>query len=67
MNIQFGPLLEHIGLFVLLVLLISVVYNGLRRDDVSEIVRVGLKRGLGFALASLAAFGIGGYLLAAWL
>lgn len=67
MHIQFGPLLEHIGWFVLLVLLVSVVYNGLRRENVGEIVRVGLKRGLVFALMSLLIFGIGGYLLAEWL
>lgn len=60
-------LFEHIGLFVLLVLIVSVVYNGLRRERVSEIVRVGLQRGLFFILVSLIVFGGGGYLLAQWL
>ena len=60
-------LFQHVGLFVLLVLIVSVVYNGLRRERVSEIVRVGLKRGLFFILVSLLVFGGGGYLLAQWL
>ena len=60
-------LFEHVGLFVLLVLIVSVVYNGLRRERVSEIVRVGLQRGLFFVLVSLIIFGGGGYLLAQWL
>jgi len=60
-------LFEHVGLFVLLVLIVSVVYNGLRRERVSEIVRVGLQRGLFFVLVSLIVFGGGGYLLAQWL
>jgi len=34
---------------------------------VSEIVRVGLQRGLFFILVSLIVFGGGGYLLAQWL
>lgn len=67
MNVRWAELLEHVGWFVLLVLMVSVVYNGLRRDDVHEIVRTGLRRGLLFALVSLAVFGVGGYLLAAWL
>ncbi len=67
MNIRYGELLEHLGWFVLLVLLVSVVYNGLRRDDVGEIIRVGVRRGLLFASISIALFGVGGYLLAAWL
>ena len=62
-----GLLLEHVGLFVLLVLIVSVVYNGLRRDRVSEIVRIGLRRGVFFILVSLLVFGGGGYLLAQWL
>jgi hypothetical protein len=60
-------LFQHVGLFVLLVLIVSVVYNGLRRERVSEIVRVGLQRGLFFILVSLLVFGGGGYLLAQWL
>jgi len=66
-NVKSAPLAEHVALFVLLVLLVSVVYNGLRREDVKEIVRTGLKRGLVFALVSLFVFGFGGYLLAQWL
>jgi hypothetical protein len=60
-------LFQHVGLFVLLVLIVSVVYNGLRRERVSEIVRVGIQRGLFFVLVSLLVFGGGGYLLAQWL
>jgi hypothetical protein len=60
-------LFQHVGLFILLVLIVSVVYNGLRRERVSEIVRVGLQRGLFFILVSLLVFGGGGYLLAQWL
>ena len=60
-------LFQHVGLFALLVLIVSVVYNGLRREDVKEIVRIGLRRGLFFVLVSLLVFGAGGYLLAQWL
>lgn len=67
LQLQLGDLLEHLGWFTLLVLMVSVVYNGLRRDDVAEIVKVGLRRGFLFALVSIALFGVGGYLLAAWL
>lgn len=67
LQLQLGDLLEHLGWFTLLVLMVSVVYNGLRRDDVGEIVKVGLRRGFLFALVSIALFGVGGYLLAAWL
>jgi hypothetical protein len=66
-NVKTGPLIEHVALLFLLVLLVSVVYNGLRRENVAEIVKVGLKRGLLFALVSLLVFGFGGYLLAQWL
>lgn len=64
---KFEQLWQHVGLFVLLVLIVSVVYNGLRREDVREIVRIGLRRGLFFVLVSLLVFGAGGYLLAQWL
>ncbi|MBM4016282.1 MAG: hypothetical protein FJ293_15140 [Planctomycetes bacterium] len=67
MNVRLGPLAEHVVWFVLLVLLVSVVYNGLRRENVGEIVRVGIRRGIVFALLSLLVFGVGGYLLAKWL
>ena len=66
-HVKTGALVEQIALFFLLVLLVSVVYNGLRRENVSEIVRTGLRRGLVFALVSLLVFGVGGTLLAAWL
>jgi len=67
MNVRLGPLAEHVVWFVLLVLLVSVVYHGLRRENVGEIVRVGIRRGIVFALLSLLVFGVGGYLLAKWL
>jgi hypothetical protein len=64
---KIGFFLQFLGLFVLLVLLVSIVYNGLRREDVGEIVRVGIKRGFAFVGVSLLVFGIGGFLLAQWL
>jgi hypothetical protein len=67
MNVQTAAVLEHVALLFLLVLIVSVVYNGLRREDVGEIVRTGIRRGLVFALVSLFVFGGGGYLLAQWL
>ena len=67
MSVQTAALLEHLALLFLLVLIVSVVYNGLRREAVGEIVRTGIKRGLVFALVSLFVFGGGGYLLAQWL
>ena len=67
MNVKVAELVEHVALLFLLVLLVSVVYNGLRRENVTEIVRTGLKRGLVFALVSLFVFGFGGYVLAQWL
>ena len=67
MSIRWVMLLQHIGLFALLVTLVSVVYNGLRREDVVEIVQVGLRRAVFFVTMSLAVFGIGGFLLAMWL
>ena len=67
MNVKVSELIEHVALLFLLVLLVSVVYNGLRRENVKEIVRTGLKRGFVFALVSLFVFGFGGYVLAQWL
>jgi hypothetical protein len=67
MSVQTAALLEHLALLFLLALIVSVVYNGLRREAVGEIVRTGIKRGLVFALVSLFVFGGGGYLLAQWL
>ena len=67
MSIRWVMLLQHVGLFALLVTLVSVVYNGLRSDNVAEIVKVGLRRAGFFVGMSLAVFGIGGFLLAAWL
>ena len=67
MSVHTAALVEHLALLFLLVLIVSVVYNGLRREAVGEIVRTGIKRGLVFALVSLFVFGGGGYLLAQWL
>ena len=67
MAIQWEALAVHLGLFVLMVTICSVVYAGLRREDVKEIVRVGLSRAAFFVIVSLVIFGVGGYLLAEWL
>lgn len=67
MNLHTTELVKHLALFALLVLIVSVVYNGLRRENVRDIVRIGLKKGLVFAFVSLLVFGLGGTLLAAWL
>ncbi len=67
MNVQTVELVEHVALYFLLALLVSVTYHGLRREDVGDIVRTGIKRGLLFGLVSLFVFGVGGYLLAQWL
>ena len=64
---RWGELLEHLGLFALLVTLTSVVYNGLRREKVAEIIAVGLRRAAFFIVVSLMIFGVGGYALANWL
>ncbi len=65
--VRWEPLLQHLALFVLLVTLVSLVYNGLRRESVGEIVRVGLQRAAFFSVLSILIFGIGGWLLAEWL
>ena len=67
MIVHWTALLQHLGLFVLLVVIVSVVYNGLRREGVGEIVRVGLSRSVFFVVVSLVVFGAGFLLLAQWL
>ena len=67
MSVRWQALTEHLLLFVLLVTIISVVYNGLRRENVAEILRVGLARSAFFVVVSLVVFGLGGFLLAEWL
>jgi len=65
--IQWPQLLQHVGLFAVLVTISSVVYNGLRRENVAEIVRIGLTRAAYFIAVSLLVFGGGFLLLAQWL
>ena len=65
--IDWPQLLQHVGLFASLVTITSVVYNGLRRDRVVDIVRIGLARAAFFIGASLLVFGGGFLLLAQWL
>jgi hypothetical protein len=57
---------EHFGLFVLLSLLVSLVYSGLRQEDLKAIVRLGLKRFVFFMVAS-ALFGAAAYAFARYL
>jgi len=67
MTASLRPLLEHVGLFVLMVTICSVVYSGLRREGVRDIVLLGLRRALFFVVVCLLLFGVGGYLIANWL
>lgn len=53
--------MEHFIIFVVLSLLVSLVYSGLRQDDLKKIIILGLKRfvvfmGAGAALGVLAFF-----------
>ena len=57
---------EHFGLFVLLSLLVSLVYSGLRQEDLKAIVRLALKRFVFFMVAS-ALFGAVAYAFARYL
>jgi hypothetical protein len=54
---------EHFGLFVLLSLLVTLVYSGLRQDDMRKIIRLALRRFLFFMLAS-AVLGVAVYFFA---
>jgi len=44
---------EHFGLYMLLALLVSLVYSGLRQDDLRAIVKLALKRYVFFMVASV--------------
>ena len=65
--VSWGPLVEHVVLFAILVTVSTVVYHGLRRENVREILVVGVSRALFFIVVSLLIFGVGGYLVAEWL
>ena len=54
---------EHFGLFMVLSLLVSLVYSGLRQSDLKVIVRLALKRFVFFMVAS-AVFGAAAYAIA---
>ena len=54
---------EHFGLFILLSLLVSLVYSGLRQTDLKAIVRLALKRFV-FFMAASALFGLAAYAFA---
>ena len=54
---------EHFGLFMVLSLLVSLVYSGLRQSDLKVIVRLALKRFV-FFMAASAVFGTAAYALA---
>ena len=66
MEIRWDPLLQHIVQFAILVICSTVVYHGLRRENVKEIVVVGLMRSAFFIVGGLLLFGVGGYLLTDW-
>ncbi|MBU0754952.1 MAG: hypothetical protein KJ645_07410 [Planctomycetes bacterium] len=55
---------EHFSLFALLSLLVTLVYSGLRQDDLKKIVCLALKRFTFFMLAS-AVLGVAAYYFAA--
>ena len=57
---------EHFGLFVLLSLLVSLVYSGLRQEDLRAIVRLAFKRFVFFMVASVV-FGAAAYAFARYL
>jgi hypothetical protein len=42
---------EHVLLFMAISLVVSLVYNGLRQDDLKTIILLGLKRFVYFMLA----------------
>ena len=65
--VNWGPLFEHVILFAILVTVSTVVYHGLRRESVREILTVGLSRALYFIVVSLLIFGAGGFIVAEWL
>jgi hypothetical protein len=65
--VRWVALLQHLALFSILVICSTIVYHGLRRESVKEIVVTGLSRSLFFIVASLLIFGVGGMLLAEWL
>ena len=43
---------EHFGLFILLSLVVSLVYSGLRNEHLSSIIKLALKRFVFFMIAS---------------
>jgi len=57
---------EHILLFVVVSFIVSLVYNGLRQDDLKTIFRLGCKRFVFFMIASLI-LGVGTFFLARFL
>ncbi len=67
MPVRWGPFLQHLVLFAILVTCSTVVYYGLRRENVKEIIVSGLCRAGFFVVASLAVFGGVGLLIAQWL
>lgn len=67
MNIDWSSLLQHVGLFALLVLCSTIVYNGLRRESVAEILHIGLRRSVYYVTLGLVVFGVGLLLVAEWL
>ncbi len=63
MNVTFW---EHILLFMAISLIASLVYNGLRQDNMKTIILLGLKRFVYFMLAGFI-LGVGTYFLAGYL
>ena len=67
LDIRWAALVEHLVLFAILVIASTIVYHGLRREDVKEIILSGLARSLFFIVVSLLVFGVGGFLFSTWL
>ena len=63
---EWSSLIEHAVLFLVASLIISIVYNGLRRENVADIIRVGIRRFLYFSTIALV-IGVVSILFARWL
>lgn len=66
-HVRWAPLLTNLSLLGILIVCATVVYHGLREEDVGKILRTGLQRAGYFFVVSLLFFGVGGLLLAEWL
>ena len=65
--VQWPALSTHLGLLLVVILCSTVVYHGLRQENVGVVLRVGVGRAVYFFFLSLLVFGVGGWLIAEWL